>query len=330
MRREALDIVERQVIQLTRLVDDLLDVSRISHDRLELKREPTDLASVVRKAIETVSPLVTHRGQQLTANFSSEPIHVSADSARLEQVFSNLLNNAAKYTDPMGSIAVTVEGGANEAIVFIRDNGRGIPAEMLGSVFDLFRQVDQSRARSHEGLGLGLMLVKRLVEMHGGSVEAHSEGTGRGSEFVVRLPVIAAPLQPQVSERTKEHSIRRRILIVDDNRDALSSLAMLLEQSGHNVVTALDGETALEAADRFNPELTLLDIGLPEMDGYEVCRRMREKPFSKKMKVVALTGWGQEDDKLRSMDAGFDLHMVKPLTVDALEALIAGLPKQAA
>jgi PAS domain S-box-containing protein len=332
MRREALDIVERQVTQLTRLVDDLFDVSRISQDRLELKREPTDLAMAVRKAIETVSPLVTHRGQKLTANFSSEPIHVSADSARLEQVFSNLLNNAAKYTDPMGSIAVTVEGGANEAIVFIRDNGRGIPAEMLGSVFDLFRRVDQSRARSNEGLGLGLMLVKRLVEMHGGTVEAHSEGTGHGSEFVVRLPVIAAPLQPQsqVSEPMKEHSIRRRILIVDDNRDALSSLAMLLEQSGHNVVTALDGETALEAADRFYPELTLLDIGLPEMDGYEVCRRMREKAFSRQMKVVALTGWGQEEDKRRSMDAGFDLHMVKPLNIDALEALIAGLPTQAA
>ena len=234
------------MVQLARLVDDLLDVSRITRNKLELRIEPIDLASVVANAVETVRPLIEQRGHDLTVVTPARPVHVDADPVRLAQALSNLLNNVAKYTAPGGSVTLTAQGPGNEAIVSVKDNGIGIPAEMLSKVFDLFTQIEQPQALSRDGLGIGLTLVKRLVEMHGGSVEARSEGSGCGSEFVVRLPAVATPAHAQPATQTAlpASAVRRRILIVDDNRDAAASLAMVLKQTGHDVQTVLDGAAA--------------------------------------------------------------------------------------
>jgi len=258
----------------------------------------------------------------------SEPIHVQADATRLAQVFSNILNNACKYTEPGGRIGLTAERANGDAVVTITDSGAGIPPDKLDEIFELFTQVDRTLERSQGGLGLGLALAKRLVEMHQGSIQAFSNGPGTGSRFVVRLPVIAQPQQREVPA-TLQPAAPRRILVVDDNPDTAASLAMLLKMTGNETSTANDGLAAVDAAEAFHPDVILLDIGLPKLNGLDVCRRIREQPWGQRIVMVALTGWGQEDDRRKSQEAGFDHHMVKPLDYNELMKLLASLDAKA-
>ena len=320
-------IMERQVAQMVRLIDDLLDVSRIVRDKLELKTEQVDLATVIMQAVETIKPLAERARHNLEVHLPETPIYLEADPARLAQVFGNLLTNSCKYTEPGGHITLIAERQGSDVVVSVRDDGVGIPPEMLPMVFDLFTQVDRSLERTGGGLGIGLSLVKRLVEMHGGSVVAHSEGTGRGAEFLVRLPIFVEnppivetqPAEPRTAEAT------HRILIVDDNRDNAETLARLLALSGHKTETANDGLAALRLAEQFQPEVILLDIGLPEMNGYDVCQKIRTQPWGRDMVIIALTGWGQDEDRRKSKEAGFNGHMVKPAELSKLERLIGSL-----
>jgi PAS domain S-box-containing protein len=323
------EMMERQVGQLVRLVDDLLDVSRISRGKIELRRERSELASIIHHAVEAARSLVQCMGHDLTITLPPQPIYLSGDSARLTQVVGNLLNNACKFTDKGGRIWLTVERASRgrerpEAVIRVRDSGIGIAAHQLPRIFDMFMQIDTSLERSTSGLGIGLSLVKNLVEMHGGTVEAHSRGIGQGSEFVVRLPIpVETPTptpEPTVSEPTP--ATIRRILVVDDNRDSAESLAMLLQLAGNETHTAHDGLEAVEAAATFKPDVVLLDIGLPKLNGYEAARRIREQLRRKGTVLVALTGWGQEEDRERSREAGFDGHMVKPVQYEALMKLL--------
>jgi PAS domain S-box-containing protein len=321
-------MMERQLAQMIRLIDDLLDVSRISQGKIELKRERVDLAKVVQQAVENSRPLIEQGGHDLVVDVSPDPIYVDADVTRLAQVYSNILNNAAKYTEPGGRIRLTVERKESDAVVTIGDNGVGIAAHMLPQVFELFTQVDRSLEKSQGGLGIGLSLVKGLVEMHGGSVEARSDGHGTGSEFVVRVPVVLSvvgELRDEGGGEAIEPGDRRRILVVDDNRDGAESLGMMLTLMGNELRTAHDGLEALDVAAAFRPDLILLDIGMPRLNGYDTARRIREQPWGKNTVLVALTGWGQEDDRQKSHDAGFDTHMVKPVDLAALEKLLANL-----
>lgn len=318
-------IMERQLSQMVRLVDDLLDVSRISRGTISLRKSRIELADVLRSAVETSHPLIQAAGHELTLAVPPEPILVDADETRLSQVFSNLLNNAAKFTDRGGKIQLQarVEGG--QAVVSVRDDGIGIPAPMLSRVFDMFTQVDGSLAKSRGGLGIGLHLARRLVELHGGTIEAKSAGRGTGTEIVVRLPV--APSSSSGEQARAEVPAPgtgsvRRILVVDDNQDAASSLAAMLRVMGHEVQVAHDGLEALRVGAAFQPDLMLLDIGMPKLDGHEVCRRLREEPWGRQVIVAALTGFGQEDDRRRSREAGFDFHLVKPLDPAALEGIL--------
>jgi signal transduction histidine kinase/DNA-binding response OmpR family regulator len=332
--REHLDwageVIDRQVRQLVRLVDDLLDVSRITRGSITLQPDWVSLAAVVGSAVETSRPLIDARKQTLTVTLPSEPVQLHADPARLAQVLANLLNNAAKYTPEGGRVTLTAERDGGDMVFRVRDTGMGIPAEMLTSIFDLFTQVERALDRAQGGLGIGLTLVRRLVEMHGGSVRASSEGADKGSEFVVRLPVggpaAANGSVPHQGRPPSALASSHRILLVDDNVDGAASLAMLLRELGHEVEVAHDGAAALEAVGDFEPEVVLLDIGLPGMDGYEVARRLRRQPGLKDLPLVALTGYGQEEDRRRSREAGFDLHLVKPLDLDALPSIFALLP----
>ncbi len=324
----ATEVIDRQVHQMTRLVDDLLDVSRITRGKIELRKELVELSTVVNIAIEASRPLIEKRGHQLMLTISPQPIRLHADPTRLAQVVLNLLNNAAKYTDQGGRVWVTADQEGNRVIVRVRDNGIGIPPEMRAHIFDLFAQVDCSVERSEGGLGIGLTLVQRLVEMHGGSVAVHSDGPGKGSEFVVSLPV-ATDIKcdgPQGTARGDQASalVPRRMLVVDDNRDAADSLGMLLGMMGHEVHTAHDGLEAVEAAAALQPDVILLDIGLPKMNGYEVARRIREQEGDTEIVLIALTGWGQAEDRRRSKEAGFDHHLTKPVAFDALQMVIEG------
>ena len=324
--KQAHETIERQLNQMVRLVDDLLDVNRITHDRLELRRSEVDLASVVQQAVEVARPLIDAADQELIIDLPEEPVHLNADGARLAQVFGNLLNNSCKYTRPNGTITMSAKRVDHEVLVTVKDNGAGIPRDKIDSIFDMFMQVDRNSERSQEGLGIGLTLVKRLVEMHGGSIEAHSEGEGQGSEFIVRLPVISKPLVSAPRTETASGSLtQRRVLIVDDNRDSADSLAMLMEITGNKTFLAYDGVEALEAIDKHRPEVVLLDIGLPKLDGHEVCRRVREKPWGRDIVIIALTGWGQEEDRRKSEEAGFNGHLVKPVDYDNLLSLLAEL-----
>ena len=320
-------VIERQVQQMVRLVDDLMDLSRISGGKMELRRKRIELHGVISAALEASRPLIEACGHELTVTLPPGPIHLDADPNRLAQVFLNLLNNSAKYTPQGGHIWLTVERRNAEAVVRVRDTGVGIAAEMLPRIFELFTQVEGSLERSHGGLGIGLALVRRLVEMHGGTVEARSEGLGRGSEFLVRLPIVAQPTyeQPFASGNNEKVAAapKRRILVVDDNRDSAISLGMMLSLMGNEIRIAHDGLEAVETAAVFRPDVMLLDIGLPKLNGYVVCRRIREQPWGKGMVIVALTGWGQEEDKRRSNEAGFNQHMVKPVDPAALEKLLA-------
>jgi signal transduction histidine kinase/DNA-binding response OmpR family regulator len=323
---QARTMMERQLKQMKRLVDDLLDVSRISRNKLDLRMELTELASIVGSAIETSQPLLEAADQRLRVSLPIEPVVLNADPVRLAQAFSNLLNNAAKYSGQGSEIWFEVEQEAGEAIVRVRDNGIGIPVDQLKSVFDIFVQVDRSLERSQGGLGVGLTLVKQLVQMHGGRVEVRSEGPGKGNEFIVRLPVVMrqqtkAPAPAQVTAPLDTNG-GQRILVVDDNVDSAESLSLMLELLGHKVSLAHDGLEAVEAAKQFKPDIAFLDLGMPKMNGYDAARLIREQPENRGVKLVALTGWGQEEDKRRSHDAGFDMHLVKPIDFSALEKLL--------
>ncbi len=324
-------MMERQLGQMVHLVDDLLDLSRISRGKVELRKERMELAKAIQQAIETSRPAIEQAGHDLLIDVPPSPIYVDADVTRLAQVFSNLLNNAAKYTERGGRIRLAVHHHGADAIVSVRDNGIGIPSHMLPHVFEMFTQVDRNLERSQGGLGIGLSIVKRLVQMHGGSVEAKSDGHGMGSEFVVRLPVILSVIQPRTDEvETTESSSRRRILVVDDNRDAAVSLAMMLKLMGNEAKTAHDGLEALDVAAVYRPDMILLDIGMPKLNGYDAARHIREQSWGKSVVLVALTGWGQEEDRRKSKEAGFDSHMVKPIEPAALEKLLTNLKAESA
>jgi len=325
----ASEMLERQVGQIIRLVDDLLDVGRISRGKIALRPERIELTRIIDQAVEASRAQYRSMDQELTVHLPSEPVYLHADPTRLAQIVGNLLNNAHKFTDVGGRISVAVERQGAEVVIRVTDTGVGIAAEHLAGIFDMFTQVESSLDRSRTGLGIGLTLVKTLVEMHGGTVKAHSEGPGRGSEFVVRLPVLlGAPESPPVAAPHLEAAslIRRRVLIVDDNRDAAEWLATLLSLSGHETHVALDGEQAVKAAERLLPDAILLDIGLPRVDGYEVCRRIRQQPWGRDLMIVALTGWGQEEDRQKSREAGFNTHLVKPVHDDVILSLLASLP----
>jgi PAS domain S-box-containing protein len=326
---QASAMMERQLQQMKRLVDDLLDVSRISRDKLELRKEFVDLASVVKRATETSRPLIEAAQQELLVSLPPEPVLLDADPVRLAQAFSNLLNNAAKYSERGGRIWFRVEHNADEVVVRVKDTGIGIPAEKIPNIFDMFVQVDRSLERSQGGLGIGLTLVKQLVQMHGGTIEAESAGLGKGCEFTVRLAVAVTPGIDRMPEKQNKDltrsEVRRRILVVDDNQDSADSLAMMLKLLGHDVSSAHDGLEAVAAARRFMPQLAFLDLGMPRMNGYDAARLIRQQPECNGMILVALTGWGQEEDKRRSYEAGFDFHMVKPIDFTAVESLIADL-----
>jgi PAS domain S-box-containing protein len=321
--KRAHDTIERQLAQMVRLVDDLLDLNRITHDRLELRRHQVELSAVIEQAVEVARPLIDAAGHNLIVQLPPEPVYLYADQARLAQLFGNLLNNSCKYTRPNGQIRLRAERAGDEVVVTVKDDGAGIPPDKLDSIFDMFMQVDRSADRTQEGLGIGLTLVKRLAEMHGGSIRARSAGEDQGSEFDVRLPVLKKRAVSTAATKTPAESLaQRRILIVDDNKDSADSLALLLQITGNQTYMAHDGVEAVEAIEKHRPEVVLLDIGLPKLDGHEVCRRLRKQPWGKDILVIALTGWGQEDDRRKSEEAGFNGHLVKPVDYDKLLQLI--------
>jgi signal transduction histidine kinase/CheY-like chemotaxis protein len=324
--KPATEMMKRQVGHMVRLVDDLFDMGRISRGKIELRRETVELASIVHHAVEAVGPFCEGMGKELTVTLPPEPIYLNADPIRLAQVVGNLLNNACKFTDKGGRIRLIIEREAEQVVIRVEDTGIGIAAEHLPQIFDMFMQADTSLDRSRDGLGVGLALVKNLVEMHQGTVEAHSAGLGQGSEFVVRLPVLPDPppsLARMHSEVTPPAVVQRRILVVDDNIDAAESLAMLLKLSGHEVDIVHDGLKAVEGAATLEPEVILLDIGLPGLNGYEAARRIRQQQSNRPMTLVALTGWSQQEDRRLSAEAGFDAHLVKPVDFDVLTKLLA-------
>ena len=319
-------LMERQVAQMVRLIDDLLDLSRVSRGRIELRYDRAELQSLVKGALDICGPAVQQAGHDLTVELPSAPLALRCDPTRLIQVICNLLSNAIKYTPPGGKIALAARRSGNGMLeISVRDNGTGIPQDMLSKVFDMFTQLSPTLERSQGGLGVGLTLVKRLVELHGGTVEARSDGPGLGSEFIVRLPESAhqGVPAPTVAVMPVTTFTKRRILVADDNRDAADSLAFMLRIAGHEVRSAYDGQHALEVAESFRPQLALLDIGMPQVNGYEAARRLREKSFGSEMMLIALTGWGQPDDRNRSVAAGFDHHVVKPVDPSMLERLLA-------
>jgi signal transduction histidine kinase len=326
------DLIDHQVVHMTRLIDDLLDVSRVTQGKINLKPEPLDLAVVVRRAVETNLPLVRTRRHEILVNVPDEPLRVSGDAVRLAQVIGNLVDNAAKYTPEGGRIELSLVAAEGSATITVRDNGIGIASDQLPRVFDLFGQVQNPRPHCHDGLGIGLALVRRLVEMHQGRVDARSEGLDHGSEFIVHLPLLlpnvgAAATPAVVGLPDSIGLLRHRILVVDDHADCRESLATLLRLGGNEVLTASDGEAALEVAAKFEPEIVLLDIRMPKMDGYEAARRLRAQPRSKDVILIALTGWGQQEHRELSRLAGFDAHLTKPLDLDTLSKLLASLCK---
>lgn len=322
------EMVERQVKTLARLVDDLLDVSRISQGSIRLRKEVVDLGAVVERAIEAARPLIEARGHTLTVRLPTDPVRLEADPTRLEQVVANLLNNAAKFTMPGGRIQVTARLDQSEAVVRVKDNGIGVPPNVLDRVFEPFVQSEGSLARSEGGLGIGLTLARSLVEMHGGSIEAHSPGLGQGSEFVVRMParVPAGRAAPPLPEPTAPFAARAlRVLVVEDNLDTAESLSALLRLWGHDVRVVHDGLSAVDAAHEQHPEVVLLDIGLPGLDGYQVAKKLRDDHELEGALLVAMTGYGQPDDRRRSREAGIHHHFVKPVEPFVLRTLLSNL-----
>jgi PAS domain S-box-containing protein len=320
------DVIDRQVQQMARLLDDLLDVSRITRGKFELRKEALDLAAVINVAVETSRPLIEAGGHELILTHPPAPIRLEADPLRLAQVFANLLNNAAKYTNPGGRIELAVVREGSDVVASVKDNGMGISAEMLPHIFEIFSQATAAVARSQGGLGIGLALIKGLVELHGGSIEVRSAGPGRGSEFLVRLPVVvgkaaAGPTSVSAVEQAMPQCLR--ILIADDLRDGADTLARMLRIMGNDVRTAYDGEQALAVAQALRPDVIILDIGMPKMNGYEAARRIRQEPWGREVLLIALTGWGQEQDRRRTEEAGFDHHLVKPVDPAYLRSMLA-------
>ena len=317
-----LAMMERQLQHMARLLDDLLDVSRISRGKITLNSERIDLRQVVDAAVEANRPLIEEMGHVFSVSLPSAPAVLNADPVRFAQIVSNLLNNAAKYTPPGGRIVLKAEHRGHEVEVSVTDNGIGIPAESVESIFEMFTQVGSPSPNAQGGLGIGLSVAKGLVSLHGGTIQAHSEGLGRGSEFRVRVPTrLTIDAEPATPASTVLAPQSLKILVVDDNRDAAESLSMLLELKGHVVRSAYDGEHALQVAEDFRPDIVLLDLGMPKMNGYEACRRIREHAWGAQMTLIAVTGWGQEDDRRKSSDAGFDGHLVKPVEPATLEEL---------
>ena len=320
-------IIDRQVTHMVRLIDDLLDVSRIATGKLPLHRARLQLSDVLEMAIATARPHIDHARHRLTVSMPDESITIDGDESRLAQVFANLLHNACKYTEPGGDISLKVIVQQEEVAISVRDNGIGIPPEFLPRLFEKFSQVAPALDRSQGGLGLGLALVRGIVRRHDGHVEARSDGPGRGSEFVVMLPVVAVA----ESRRSHEHApdaarvrVSRRVLVVDDNADSVQSMAQVLRSEGHTVETAFDGEAALALAERFHPDAILLDLGMPKLNGFEVCRAIRKRSWGASVLVVAQTGWGQDQDRARTLEAGFDAHLTKPVDLDVVHDLLAG------
>jgi CheY-like chemotaxis protein/two-component sensor histidine kinase len=324
-------MMERQTQQMVRLIDDLLDVSRITRGKLELQTCQVALADVVQSAVEAARPFIDEAGHKLTVTLPPQPILLDADPNRLAQVFSNLLNNATKYTPEGGHIGLTAEWQGSEVMVTVKDNGIGIPADVQDGIFEMFTQIERPLEKGYQGLGIGLTLVKRLVEMHGGRIKVRSEGIGKGSEFRVRLPILAeSPVaEPQpVQDGAAAKPTRFRILVVDDNKAAADMLGRVVEMLGNEVRTAYGGLQGVEAAAEFRPDMVLMDLGMPTVNGYEATRSIREQMWGKDMVLVALTGWGQEEDKQRTKEAGFDYHLVKPAKPSELQWLLAALNKK--
>lgn len=328
----SLHMMHRQITQMARLIDDLLDISRVTTSKLDLRKEPVELSEVLRAAVEASRPILAASDHELEVKLApGDSIWLDADFTRLTQVVANLLNNAAKYTPESGKIVLAAEREGNEAVIRVTDNGIGIPADMLPRIFDMFMQVEAPMGHGKGGLGIGLTLAQRLVDMHGGSITARSDGPGHGSEFAIRLPArMGAPRSSEapphdLTEKTK-HPLQ--ILVVDDNRDAADSLAMLLALQGHVVQVAYDSRDAIEQASVFLPDVMLLDIGLPGLNGYETAQQVRQQPWGRNLLLIAVTGWGQEEARRRSWEAGFDSHLVKPvdpaMLVDLLGALAEG------
>jgi CheY-like chemotaxis protein len=314
---------------MARLLDDLLDVSRITQDKLQLRKERLELRRVLETALETTLPFIEESGHELDLRLPDEPIPVDADPVRLSQVFANLLNNAAKYTDRGGRIWLRVERKGATVAVSVKDTGIGISPDSLPTVFDMFSQATPALERAHGGLGIGLSLVRGVVELHGGRVSARSEGPGKGSEFVVELPIAASPCATVELPLERADDVPRvpklRVLVADDSRDTTESLALMLSMKGHDVRTAFDGEEAFRAAESFQPDVALLDVGMPKASGHVVARRIRDTPWGARMVLVAQTGWGHEEDRRKTKEAGFDHHLVKPVSPEALANLLASL-----
>jgi len=323
--RAATAILERQARQMTHLVDDLLDVSRITSGRIRLHPEPVELKELLKTIIDTYRHSAETARHQVALVASAESVYVSGDRIRLTQVISNIFHNAVKYTPPGGKIEIALRTADQHAVVSVRDNGMGIPPEMLDHIFEPFAQLDRSYERPDAGLGIGLTLAKRLVDLHGGRIEACSGGRGKGTEFVIHLPAIAAtPAKRELPRRMDpELSVSCRVLIADDNHDAAVSLSMLLQSMGHDTRVVHDGIEALEAAELFRPDVVLLDIGMPRLDGYETARRLASQPWAAAAQIVAVTGWGQETDRQRAKDAGFHRHLVKPVDLDVLREVMS-------
>jgi CheY-like chemotaxis protein len=328
LKQRVIATMMRQSRQLVRLVDDLLEVRRINEGKVILRMQPVPIADVVRDALATVRPLAESQKQVLTVELPDEPLHVDGDAVRLTQVIGNVLHNAARYTPPNGKIAVRAQRDGEQAVISVQDNGRGMSADSLRNVFEMFYQASDS-SLTGSGLGIGLTLARKLVEMHSGSISAESPGVQQGSTFTVRLPLSRFPNAPSTEAVTQspQSTHLHRVLIVDDNEDAAETLRELISAlNGNEVHTSSNGPDALAAADRLHPDVVLLDLSMPGMDGYEVARRMRATPWGKNALLVALTGWGQEQHRRRSKEAGFDCHLTKPADPEALQAVLNGAP----
>jgi CheY-like chemotaxis protein/two-component sensor histidine kinase len=326
------DIIDRQTAHMARLLDDLLDTSRLSRNTLTLQRARLRLGDVLQSAMEIASPLIEQQRLELSMDGLDEPVWLDADHARLTQVFGNLLNNAAKYSKPGGRVDLIVRPGPGWVVVSVRDAGIGIAPDMLDRVFEPFTQATMARDHAPGGVGIGLSLAHRLVEMHGGTIQAMSEGTGSGSEFVVRLPVcpdeVVFPDPPAAPPVASTSPLPRRVLVADDNVDSADMEAALLSAVGCEVRTVYDGESTLREAERFRPDVVLLDIGMPDIDGHEVCARIRSQSWGGTMVLIAVSGWGQEGDRRRSARAGFNMHLVKPVDPDALLRIVRDVMSQ--
>jgi PAS domain S-box-containing protein len=322
----ATSIIDRQTAHMTRLVEDLLDVSRITRGTVELRRERVDVATVLKSAVEASSALMERHRHQLKVTTPSQPLYVEGDVTRLTQIVANLLDNAAKYTDPGGKVWLSAEREGDNAVIRVKDSGIGIPSEVLPRIFDMFTQAGLPLERSQGGLGVGLALVERLVLLHSGTVSAYSAGAGQGSQFTIKLPLAQAQKVPAVEQGNQsiaQPRSRCKVLVVDDNVDSVDSLAMLLRMMGHEVETASDGASGLERAGAFRPDVAILDIGLPKVNGYELAKQIRQQEWSKSVVLVALTGWGQEQHRRRSEESGFNHHLTKPVEFDVLQEILA-------